>query len=95
MIPGTLSTVNPDIGVAQPGSDFTSTDDRFYVTFNDGNTSVPIVMNIIDDDVPELIEIFHVNLTQALLIGEDGYDVTPLIPPTIGKKSPWFYSMIF
>ena len=79
--------MNPDIEVAQPGSDFTYFQDRPFIIFGDGVTSVPIVMNITNDDKPELIEIFHVNLTEALLISENNYDVKPLIPPKIGKKS--------
>ena len=81
---GTLSTVNPDIDVARPGIDFTYTENEPSILFGDGATSAPIVMKIINDDVPELVEIFHVNITRTILIGPNGNDATPLLPPQIG-----------
>ena len=77
--------MNPDLDVAQPNADFTYAEDQPFVIFNDGGTSVPIAMKIIDDDIPELIEIFHVNLTQAILIDQNGNDAKPLLPPKIGS----------
>ena len=84
MFSGTLSTVNPDVDVAQPGADFTYNEEKAYILFEDGVTSTPIVMNITNDDVPELVEIFHVNITRAILVGPDGEGITALLPPKIG-----------
>ncbi|CAK8694047.1 unnamed protein product [Clavelina lepadiformis] len=83
VIPGTLSTLNPDIGVAETGVDFTFDERRPYVTFDDGVTSAVLFMNIIDDIIPELNEIFHVNLTRVELIDEYGRAISPVLPPRI------------
>ena len=88
---GTLSTINPDIDVAKPGVDFTFSEDTPYVLFDDGLTSAPIVMNITDDDIPELVEIFHINITRAVLIDLNGVDVQPPLPPQIGLFSNAFF----
>ena len=85
MFPGTLSTLNPDIGVAETGVDFTFDERRPYVTFDDGVTSAVLFMNIIDDIIPELNEIFHVNLTRVELIDEYGRAISPVLPPRIGN----------
>jgi len=89
---GTLSTVNPDVDVAQPGTDFTYPVNEPYILFEDGVTSVPIVMNIINDDIPELVEIFHINITRTHLLNSNGDVITPLLPPMIGWLKYWSYT---
>lgn len=84
-----MSTINPDVTEADPDLDFTyksdgSDGDRPYVTFPNGVTSVPISFTIIDDDIPELNEIFHVNLTDAYLV-EKSPGIINFIPPSIGN----------
>ncbi|XP_039258016.2 adhesion G-protein coupled receptor V1-like isoform X1 [Styela clava] len=88
VVPGSLSTLNPDIKPAEPFVDFTflssgiDQDGRHFILFEDGVTSVPIVFNIIDDDIPEMNEIFHVNLTEVVLL-ERPKDAINFIPPSI------------
>ncbi len=95
LLPGPLVTLNPDVGVAQPGDDFmlvTSPPLR-HIDFDDGVTSSTIALLMIDDDIPELSEVFHLNLTRVELLmttssgnGSD-YDVItdPHLPPLIGN----------
>ena len=70
--------------MAKPGEDFIYDERSSYVVFEDGVTSAAIMMEVVDDDIPELNEIFHVNLTKCQLV-VDGNDDAPLLPPQIGK----------
>lgn len=86
---GTLSSLNPDVEPAEPYVDFTFSSDgvennRHYVLFRDGATSVPIKFKIIDDNVPELNEIFLVNLTSVVLERKSPEAIN-FIPPAIGE----------
>uniref|UniRef100_A0A3B5LER5 Adhesion G-protein coupled receptor V1 n=1 Tax=Xiphophorus couchianus TaxID=32473 RepID=A0A3B5LER5_9TELE len=67
VIRGSLQNLSEVEGaLAVPGQDFVS--GTGSVVLQEGQTSVPILVTILEDDIPELQEFFLVNITSAVLI---------------------------
>ncbi|KAK7934133.1 hypothetical protein WMY93_005029 [Mugilogobius chulae] len=67
VIRGSLQNLSQVEGnLADPGKDFIA--ESGFVILQDGETSVAIPVNILDDDIPEIREFFLVNVTSAVLI---------------------------
>ncbi|KAM4746526.1 adhesion G-protein coupled receptor V1 isoform 2-T2 [Anableps anableps] len=67
VIRGSLQNLSEVEGaLADPGQDFVS--GTGFVILQEGQTSVPIPVTIMEDDIPELQEFFLVNVTSAVLI---------------------------
>uniref|UniRef100_A0A3Q2DXJ8 Adhesion G-protein coupled receptor V1 n=1 Tax=Cyprinodon variegatus TaxID=28743 RepID=A0A3Q2DXJ8_CYPVA len=67
VVRGSLQNLSEvDGNLADPGQDFVS--GTGFVILQEGQTSVPVPVTILEDDIPELQEFFLVNITSAVLI---------------------------
>ncbi|XP_062371958.1 adhesion G-protein coupled receptor V1 [Sardina pilchardus] len=64
-MPGSLTDL-PDTALAQPGEDFQPLNGS--IVLPDGQTSISIPITIIDDDIPEIQEVFLLKITSAVLL---------------------------
>lgn len=67
VVQGALSTLSADLSLASPGLDFISRSS--FVNMSDGITSISISVIIINDDLPEVEEVFLVRLVSVTLVG--------------------------
>ncbi|XP_066273052.1 adhesion G-protein coupled receptor V1-like isoform X1 [Branchiostoma lanceolatum] len=78
---GSTVVLNSDVALATPMEDFTA--EVGYVDMTDGMTSTTIGIDILEDDIPELVEVFLVNITEVELIHPN----TSTYPPQLDEGS--------
>eukprot|EP00058_Branchiostoma_floridae_P024219 XP_002609709.1 hypothetical protein BRAFLDRAFT_102479 [Branchiostoma floridae] len=78
---GSTVVLNSEVALATPMEDFTA--EMGYVDMTDGMTSTTIGIDILEDDIPELVEVFLVNITEVQLIHPN----TSTYPPQLDAGS--------
>ena len=78
---GAVSALNSNLELAAPGTDFVSIVGG-YITVSDGENSGTIVAQIKEDSVPEVDEVFTVQITQLQLLSS----MTTNFQPVLGKS---------
>ena len=78
---GAVSALNSNLELAAPGTDFVSIVGG-YITISDGENSGTIVAQIKEDSVPEVDEVFTVQITQLQLLSS----MTTNFQPVLGKS---------
>ena len=78
MTKGSVTTTSPNIlQEALPGSDFIV--NNGYLDLADGQSSGAIAVEVVDDDLPEIDEVFLVTLTRVELVGLADRSLPPLL----------------
>ena len=78
---GAVSTLNTNLESAAPGTDFIPVVGG-YITISDGENFGTIVAQIKEDSVPEVDEVFIVQITQLQLLS----GMTSNFQPVLGKS---------
>ena len=80
---GNITALQSDQGLALPGEDFVAGRRSIVIGNNENVGSIPVW--VIDDDTPELGEVFLVNITGVELVNASQLGNT--IPPSLGPHS--------
>ena len=80
-IRGNITALQPDQGLATPGLDFIGR--RRNITIGDNVDVGSIPVWVLDDNIPELGEVFLVNITRVELVDPSQFNNT--VPPLLGS----------